>query len=412
MENVKSIEPDFSSSEVIQNIHENYDLLRQKRGSLYKSDNILNGAWLVMGHEDIGNFLNDTEHLSSQRQACLIMALPLELQGQFEKLVNLHSQWFAYYDAPEHTKIRQVMAAGFTREFIQKFENEIADAVEVVLKHFSEKKIVNITEELAKKVPLITITALFGVPLSDSRQLSKWIDSIAAYMGSEKPDVRVIGAAQDSMLEFQEYFKKLYDDRKKKRLGNDLLSRLIIANTEDEILSVDEIFAQCTLIAFKGGEMTKNLISNSIYLMLSEDGVKKELLNDPKLIAKHIDESIRFHSPIQYVGRMVKKDFDYNGSTLKEGDYVSIMLGAGNRDGSVHKNPHTFDIHRDAAPNYAFGTGMHECIGQVIVKMEANVTLRLLLEKYPNIELAEETKWRNNTGLRGLVSVKAKLNNR
>ncbi|NOQ70362.1 MAG: cytochrome P450 [Crocinitomix sp.] len=408
MENIFK-EPDLSSQEVVQNPYPHYEAIKSI-DPIYKSETIFNGCWLIFDYEDIIYFLKDTTFVSSKRERYLIDALPIEEQNKFDELIKIHSQWYVHYDPPEHTRIRKIMGRGFSKKVLQKLEIEISDHIETILNKLDPYSTLDITEEISKHVPLLTITALLGVDLGDVSKLSEWIDGIAAYMGAEKPNLKVIENAQNAIISFRTYFEKVLDERAKNTEDDDMLSLLIAAHEKEDNLTRDELFAQCSLVAFAGNETTKNLISTTLYLLLNEPGLKEEVMDNKKLIPQLIDESLRYENPVQFVNRIVKQDYTYKGHEFKKGDYIAVMLGAGNRDEKVFTAPDEFNIHRNEGPHLSFGPGIHSCIGQVLAKMEAKLTLNLLLDKYPEIQLAEKSFWRNNPGLRGLKTVNVKLN--
>ena len=389
-----------------------YPVYRTLRAAspIFRSEGLFGGRWVVLNHDDIIALLSDAVHLSNAKSRGIVDDLPKEQQGQFDKLLTLHSRWMVFFDAPKHTRLRKLIAKGFTPQVKDKLGEAVKRQVAALLASCEGKEIIDVVEDFARYIPLSAVSSLLGVPLEALPLFSRWIGDIAAYMGSEKPDLGLMKKAEQSMIEFENFFRDLIAERRLRPVRDDLLSLLISAEEDGDVLSEEELFAQCTFISFTGNETTKNLIGNAIYTLLSHPSQYRALIEDPSQIGRAIDEVLRFECPVQFVGRIVKQDFTYKSARLEKGQYVILMIGAGNRDPEIFNDPEQLNIHRDDSPPISFGAGAHMCLGRGLAHLEAEIAVGAFLAKFPGAQLeSPRVKWHNNPGLRGLEHLRVRV---
>jgi cytochrome P450 len=127
------------------------------------------------------------------------------------------------------------------------------------------------------------------------------------------------------------------------------------------------------------------------------------LRSDPEQLETAVEEFLRFESPVQMTSRIVLEDLELGGVALRAGQHVDVLLGAANRDPQAFAHPERLDVRRSPNPQLALGSGAHTCLGAGLARLEGQIALRLLLERYPRLRLAEpEARWRKNVAFRGL----------
>jgi cytochrome P450 len=389
-----------------------YPVYRELRAvsPIFRSEGLFGGSWIFLDHEDITTLLSDSVHLSNAKSRGIVDDLPTEQQGQFEKLLSLHSRWMVFFDAPKHTRLRKLIAKGFTPQVRDRLAQSVKQQVATLLGSFGGKASIDVVEDFARHIPLAAVSNLLSIPTEALPFFSRGIGDIAAYMGSEKPDLHLIKKAEQSLIEFEDFFRALITERRRRPVPDDLLSLLILAEEDGDVLSEEELFAQCTFISFTGNETTKNLISNAIYTLLSHPSQRRLLTDTPSQIGRAIDEVLRFECPVQFVGRIVKETFTYKSARLEKGEYVILMIGAGNRDPKKFREPERLDICRQDSQLVSFGAGAHTCLGKGLAHLEAEIAVGAFLAKFPNAALEPHgVKWHNNPGLRGLEYLRVSL---
>jgi cytochrome P450 len=216
-------------------------------------------------------------------------------------------------------------------------------------------------------------------------------------------------AAQDALVELTEFFRKTVAERRRNK-GGDLISLLIEIEEEGEVLTEEELYAQCIALLFAGHETTRNLIGNGMYTLLRNPQQTAELREKPEMIRSAVEELLRYESPVQFTARVLKEDMEICGQEIRKGWTVLCMLGAANRDPKQFKDPDQLDLKRLNNQHLAFSAGLHFCIGAQLARLEGQVALLNLLQRFPRMKLAgPRPQWAATFGFRGLKSLTVTL---
>jgi hypothetical protein len=205
---------------------------------------------------------------------------------------------------------------------------------------------------------------------------------------------------------FIEHFENL-----RRKPGDDILSQLVNADPEDRLTDL-ELRATALLLLGAGFETTVNLLGNGVAVLGPDEKSRGRLTADPELWPQAIEELLRFESPVQITGRITLHDTVVDGVEFAEKQPIVCMLGAANRDPAVFPNPDVYDIDRpNSRDHVAFSAGVHYCLGANLAKMEAVTGLRMLFERFPNLELVPRGGVRRDLqSLRGYESLTITLN--
>jgi cytochrome P450 len=193
---------------------------------------------------------------------------------------------------------------------------------------------------------------------------------------------------------------------------DDMLSQLILSEAGGERLSDDELIGSLMMVLNGGHETTANLINNSMLALAHHPEQLKALRGNSEGMARAVDEFLRYDSPILSIGRVIAKETELGGKQLSPGERIFSMLVAANRDGDVFANPDVLDIARNPNPHMAFGKGHHFCLGTPLARIEGQVAVECLLERFSQIELAEPVDnipWINSMVTRGPTRLPLKL---
>jgi cytochrome P450 len=134
----------------------------------------------------------------------------------------------------------------------------------------------------------------------------------------------------------------------------------------------------------------------------------KKVWDSPSLVPAAVEEMLRFDSPVQLTTRMAKTDLEIQGTKIPKGDWLYLVIGAANHDPAQFPDPDRFDVSRTDNKHIAFGAGAHFCLGAPLARLEAQIALRALGERFPKLRIGEEPiEYRNNFNLRGLKSLPA-----
>lgn len=318
------------------------------------------GSWSVYKYEDAKNVFADFETFSSQMRSEPPSEEPIESS-------------ILRRDPPKHRRLRSLVSQAFTQRaiegltpLIEKVANDLLDSTEA-------KGTFEAVQDFAVPLPVRIIAEMLGVPPEHREQFKKWSEEL-------------VGNDFDNYLrcqrEMSDYFEGIVELRRKKP-GDDLISRLTSASLENESLSGADLIGFCILLLVAGNETTTNLISSAILCLDNDEDARAQLIGNSLLVPGAVEEVLRYCSPVQNMTRRVIRNTELRGQQLTAGQIVNIHIGSANHDEERFDRPELFDIARDPNPHLAFGHGIHFCLGAQLARLEAKIAIRTLLNRFP-----------------------------
>ncbi len=384
-----------------------YSLMRKNNPIVFDEEN---ERWGVYRYDDIEKILRDHSSFSSKFGP---LDLPLGIPPEYEE--NIHRPSLINSDPPYHRKLRSIVDTLFVPIEISKLapriENIVNELIDKIIEQNSNTatSTMDLISDFAYPLPAIVIAELLGVPFEDRDTYHQWADVIVGL--EENSNIDYIKKVSKTFDEMDVYFSKLIEERKKSSSStkdNDddddtLISRIIRAKVdEDSSLSEREILTFSHLLLNAGHITTVNLIGNSIFSLLENPQELKKLQeNKNSLIKPTIEETLRYRSPVQLVIRIAnddvtlseKKEEGVGGREIekqeikiKKGQKIILFLGSANHDESIFTDPERFDINRKNLRHMAFGTGIHFCLGAPLARLEGQIALRTILERFDNLQ--------------------------
>ena len=198
--------------------------------------------------------------------------------------------------------------------------------------------------------------------------------------------------------------------RLRKSPGEDLLSQLVAVKDETGRLSEDELAATAMLLLGAGFETTVNLIGNGTVQLVGHPEQLERLRAEPSLWPNAVEEVLRYDSPVQRTARFAMAPTRLAGTALSRGQLVVALIGGANRDPAVFEDPHRFDVARaNAREHLAFSAGVHYCLGAALARLEGEIGLRTLFDRFPDLALAGSPTRRGTRVLRGYDEIGVRL---
>ena len=383
----------------IHNPYPAYQALRDA-GPLHWSTEFFGGAWLLTRHADVDMVLRDPR-FSAQRTGGWVTDREQQ-RGELAAFQQLFARAMLFVDAPDHGRLRKVLNVAFKPAALQALVPFVEQTVEQLLDAVAAQPRFDFMQAVARPLPTRVIARMMGLEDADNAEFARWSDDLAAFIGAPLASHAQARRAQASLLAMGRYFEDLIAQRRL-RPGDDVVSRLLQAQADGEVLNHAELLAQCAMLLFAGHETTRNLLGNGVHALLRHPAQWQRLLHEPALIPGAVRELLRFDSPVQYTGRRVTTALVLHGQTLRRGDLVVPLIGAANRDPARHPQPDVLDIAGRDGGSVSFGAGPHVCIGAMLTRMEAEITLRALLRRCPDLQLADPApQWVPNPAYRGL----------
>lgn len=288
-------------------------------------------------------------------------------------------------DAPDHTRLRRILAVSFTQRAIARFEPEVNRVVAELVAAIAGSEEVDVVEEFTAPLPTRVVAALLGIDPEDWRLYKRWSDVLNAQSWAHDPAERTGPAFLAAAMEAAAFFADKLD-RRRAVPSDDLISVLVQAQQEAEAVTDAEIVSFCVLLLLAGNVTTSALMANSLCLLADHPEVLARLQADPLAIPTAVEELTRYVSPVQGFCRTLTEDVELHGQRMAEGDQVLLLFGAANRDPRVFPDPDVLDIGRDPNPHVGFGAGAHLCLGRFLARLEVRVALSQLTPRLVSVQ--------------------------
>ena len=303
---------------------------------------------------------------------------------------GIQADFMLQQDPPNHTRLRRLVSKAFSPKTIEALRVRVQTLVAELLESVRERGEMDVIADLALPVPSTVICEMMGVPLEDRDRFTQWTAEATHLLAAmiAPPEVIQRGlAARESLVA---YFENLIAERRR-TLTEDILSQLIRAEEAGDRLSHTELLSQSIGLLIAGFETTIGLIGNGVRAFIQHPDQIEKLRRNPQLIGSAIEECLRFEGPIMLTPRFVHEDVEIDGKVIQKDRMVWSILFAANRDPQRFPDPDRFDIERPDNQHVAFGGGAHFCLGAHLARMEAQVAIGSLLQRFDGLELVSPT---------------------
>ncbi len=379
-----------------------YQQLR-KEAPVYWSD-AFNG-WLLARYADVKAALHDPRLVSNERVRANMDRLPETGGADIRPFSRILAQWIINQDPPDHTRLRTLLNKAFTPRLTESARPNIQATVDQLLESAEYKGKMDVLADFAFPLPAIVISRMLGVPDEDRDQFKQWVDDIHAFLGSTHLLPAQAELAQKGMLAIRDYIQSIAVQRRQ-HPAEDLITTLLIAEEQGDMLTENELFALCINILVAGYETTMSLIANGLLLLLHNPDQLQKLRDNPALIETAIEEFLRYETPLQNQDRVASEDLDIGGKHIHKGQRVILLLGSANRDSAQFADPDCLDIARQDNRHLAFGYGIHFCVGAPLARVEGQIAINTLLRRLPALRLiGADVEWRENVSIRNPQSL-------
>lgn len=349
------------------------------------------GGWRLSGYHDVQLLLRST----SAGMRLTNGMIP----GQDESVAGA-GLFMLLQDPPTHTRLRKLVKKAFTPRAIESWRPRVEAITRELLDRVAETGEMELIADLARPVPATLICELLGVPAEDQADFTQWTTDAThglltiRGLGDEATHTKV-EAASMSLLG---YFNDLIDARRGNP-GDDLMSVLISAEEDGDKLDPLELLSQSIGLLIAGFETTIGLIGNGLTTLIRHPEQLAKLRAHPELRASAVEECLRYSGPILASIRVLHEATRFGNYEIPIDTEVVALLAAANRDPEVFEDPENFDIARygpglDTPAHLSFGGGAHFCLGAHLARIETEIAIGSLVERFDQIELVDEaTQW-------------------
>jgi len=312
-------------------------------------------------------------------------------------------------NAPDHTRFRKLVTRAFTARAIGKLRTRTEEIATELLDEMAAKQgPIDLIDDYAALLPATVIAEMLGAPVSMRRQFLEWGAGGAMSLDAGLT-YRDFVQSENDLQSLDDWMRGHFAEIRRNP-GQNILSDLVTARDEDNMLTDDELSSIAILLLAAGFETTVNLIGNAVALLTDHPDQLELLQSGQAQWTTAVDEALRLESPVQRTARVAHRDTEVGGEQVSAGKIVVTVLAAANRDPKVFTDPARFDVTRENAGDHvAFSSGVHYCLGAGLARMEAEVGLRALFERFPDLTLTGPPHRRPTRTLRGFDAMPVRV---
>ncbi|MGG0290744.1 cytochrome P450 [Bacillus pacificus] len=388
----------LASAQFKEDAYEIYKESRKKQPILFVNQVEIGKEWLITRYEDALPLLKDNRLKKDWTNVFSQDTKNMYLSVDNSDHLTTH---MLNSDPPNHSRLRSLVQKAFTPKMIAQLDGRIQRIADDLISDIERKGTLNLVDDYSFPLPIIVISEMLGIPKEDQAKFRIWSHAVIA----SPETTEEIKETEKQLSEFITYLQYLVD-MKRKEPKEDLVSALILAESEGHKLSARELYSMIMLLIVAGHETTVNLITNTVLALLENPNQLQLLKDNPKLIDSAIEEGLRYYSPVEVTtARWAAEPFQIHHQTIQKGDMVIIALASANRDETVFENPEIFDITRENNRHIAFGHGSHFCLGAPLARLEAKIAITTLFKRMSDLQIKgdrKDIKWQGNYLMRSL----------
>jgi cytochrome P450 len=360
------------------------------------------GFWLLTRYEDVSGLLRAGMSVEdgsiTDRE---LIELRKQLYGEEARRRGIS---MLDRDPPDHTRLRRLVSKAFTPRAVEALRPRIAGLVDEMLdaaERQGPRGGVDLVDALAFPLPFAVIAEMLGTPPADHERIRQLSGTLVRSLEPvNDPDMVAAIAAADA--ELTQIAAEMIAWKRANPAG-DLLTALINAEDDGDVLDDDELIAQTLLLYIAGHETTVNLIGGGTVALLRHLDQLELLREHPGVIPNAVEELLRYDSPVQATRRVTLEPATFSGLEIPAGSFVMALLGSANRDES-YWGPDAAELRLDrenARQHVSFGAGPHHCLGASLARLETSIALARLTDRFPELSLDGEVTWNGRINLRG-----------
>jgi cytochrome P450 len=362
------------------------------------------GFWILTRYDDVSSLLRsglsvEDRNISDGPMMQLRRAMYGDRQVRFDQLSMLDR------DPPDHTRLRRLVSKAFTPRAIQALRPRITDLVDGLLDAMATAGRVDLVEALAFPLPFAVIAEMLGTPPGDHERIRE-LSSIVVRSLEPVADPDLVAAIVAADAELTGIGAEMVA-WKRQHAGDDLLTALINAEDEGDVLDDEELVAQVLLLYIAGHETTVNLVAGGTLALLRNPEQLAHLRRNPDLVPNAVEELLRYDSAVQLSRRITLEPVSVRDIEIPAGAFVIASLASANRDEHFW-GPDAGELRLDrenARQQVSFGAGPHHCLGASLARLEAGIAVERMIARFPDLALDGDVTWNGRINLRGPASL-------
>ncbi|MGB1011291.1 MAG: cytochrome P450, partial [Thiolinea sp.] len=314
-----------------------------------------------------------------------------------------------FNDPPLHSRVRRLIAGAMHPRALAGMEAGLIECVDGLLEAMSGRQQVDLIEDFAMRIPIEIIGNMLGIPHNERGPLRDWS---LAILGALEPQIsdEAFRQGNQAVTDFLAHLEDLIA-RRRAEPGDpeqDVLTRLLLGEAGD-VLTHNELLHNCIFLLNAGHETTTNLIGNALHALQQHPGALAQLLTQPELMHSAVDEFLRFESSNQLGNRISIEETEVGGVILPANTRIHLVIGAANRDPEQFTQPDALIPDRKPNRHLAFGSGIHQCVGLNLARMEGRIAIGHFLQRCPDYQLTGKAVRGGRARFRGFLQLPCQL---
>lgn len=359
--------------------HDDFAVLRSRAPVFRNPDpEVPGGHWAVTRHADVVYVARNPALFSSELKG----SQPQEFDPG---IIEVQRKMMIHQDPPRHSRVRSLVARGFTPKVVQKLRGRIEAECAAIVDAAVADGECDFVRAVAAELPLVVIAEVMGIPRSDRHMIFEWSRAIA---GQTDDETGGADGLRQAMGDMSGYAAELGADRLRCPV-DDMITRMVSVDDNGNQLTSEEFQAFFVLMTVAGNETTRYSLAGAVEAFAEFPDQWARLRADPSGLARTAaEETVRWVSPTKVFRRTNTEEVELGGVRIPAGEKIMAHIVSANRDEAVFPDPERFDVSRDPNPHLGFGGGgPHFCVGKHLAVLEIELMLKTLAEKVARIDI-------------------------
>lgn len=360
------------------------------------------GYWAVTRYADVRHVLRTPEAFSSWLGATQIRdPEPDDLAFIRRMILNM--------DAPEHVRLRRLVAGVFTRRRLERSATTITERARGLLDAVAKRGECDLPREVTDDFPLANLADLIGVPANERAQLLEWTNRVIGYQDPEHAqptigaDGQPVNPRSPAMLQDMFGYAHELAERKRREPADDLMTALVQATVDGRGLDDAELEMFFFLMVIAGNDTVRSALPGGVLALIEHPESYRRLRADRSLLPSAIEELLRWHPPVLSFRRTAATDTSLGGQTIRRGDKVVVYHASAHFDERAFDEPDRFDLTRSPNDHLAFGQGPHLCLGAQFARLQLRIFFTEFLDRLPEVGQAAPARHLTSNFINGLT---------
>jgi len=299
-------------------------------------------------------------------------------------------------DPPDHARYRRVLDPLLAPRAIAPVAEDARDLARALIERFAGAAGYDFAAEFAVPWPSQVFLRLMGLPTEDLPELLRLKD-VAIHAGAG------VAADEQRRAVGQEIYR-YFEDRLSGG-GSGLIAQVRDAEVDGRPLTHDELLDVFYLFVLAGLDTVTASLECFVAFLAEHPGHRRRIVEEPAIIPAAVEELLRWETPVEVVPRVLTTETELHGDRLGPETVVHAHLGSANTDGRLFDRPYEVDFDRGANPHYAFGKGIHRCLGSHLARLELRIALEEFHRYVPDYRLDERATLSWRPGIRSVAQL-------